>query len=705
MSLETSPRVADWLEVDGERLIIHTGKVDIGQRISSALVQIASEELTLPIERIDVAPVRTGRSPDEGITSGSNSVQQSGRALRMAAATLRVWLQSFLEETESEGPWLLDAGMFRHTGRNVTHELIDLMKARDFGRLLVDLEAPCLAPASEIPSPPMRGMSQMVTGDFRFVHDIEAPDMWHARVVRPPHARARLARIDEKKLSRVRKEGFSVLVDGSFVAVAGEKEWPVIRAAARIGTACDWDANGGLPEGDIFGQLTQENALCRLPVVDGLPLKDQHVPEPLKTPKFTARFERPYLLHGALAPSAAMACWKDRVLTITCHSQGIYALRDAVADSIGLETDAVVVTHMPGSGCYGHNGADDAAFDAALIAHALPGRPVLLKWSREDEHAWEPVAPAMAVETAADLDTAGRVSCFSAEVLSGTHRGRPRAGPNRAGPARLLANQLRTCDVPTPETSPTMNRQSGMHRNLDPIYSFPDKRLVKNLVDGLPHRTSAYRCLGATSNIFALECMMDALAKDAGVDPITYRIEQLHDGRASRLLDRLREVITTRPPLPETGGRGIAYVQYKNTMTRVGLCVDIDVADTGEILLQHAIIVADAGRILDRDGVTAQLEGGFIQGASIALSEELSWDREGIQSRDWESYPVIRFNQIPSIEVVLIEAQHEPSVGAGEAAPGPAIAAIANALFDATGMRLTRLPLTPEAIIRHAATL
>lgn len=703
MSLDQSPYVKQWLQMEDGKVVVKTGKVDIGQRISTALMQIVSEELTLPYDRIKIASVRTGTSPDEGITSGSNSVEHSGKALRLASATLRAWLLGqLMDAADDPGDWHLHEGTFRQDGRNAGHDIVGLMDLHDFSELKVDSQAIVSLAKATMPQPPMRGLQDMVAGKFIYVHDIDVPNMLHARVIRAPHARARLLTVDEAVVLRLKSEGISVVRDGAFIAVAGPKEWPVVQAALRLGVACDWDQNGGLPEEDVYERLAPEHANDRLLVVSGLPVAEAPIPQELSNPHYKARFERPYLMHAALAPSAAFARWQGGVLHITCHSQGIYPLRESIAGSLDLALEQVVITHAPGSGCYGHNGADDAAFDAALVARALPGSAILLKWSRDEEHAWEPYAPAMAVSLAANVAPDKRVSEFSADVFSDTHRGRPRGGPNRAGPARLLANQWRNCDVPRPKALPNMNRHGGMHRNLDPIYPFGKKRLVKNLVDGLPHRTSALRCLGATTNIFALESMMDELADHAACDPIIYRKSQLDDVRALAVLDRLQILINALGAPTARGGRGIAHAQYKNEMTRVAVCIDIEMSDAGVVLLQNAIIVADAGRVIDRDGLCAQLEGGFVQGASWALCEEVQWDRDGITSRDWDSYPVLRFDRIPQIKVDLIETQDQPSVGAGEASPGPTIAAIANAVHHATGIRMRRLPLTAEAIRQQA---
>ncbi len=526
--------------------------------------------------------------------------------------------------------------------------------------------------------------------------------MVHARVVRPPHARATLQDVNADTTAKLRDEGVTVIRDGSFLAVAGPGEWAVVRAASRASPAPAHGILGeGLPEGDIFEMLDPANAE-RFPVIDGTPEVG-----PVPAPHRRCRPSRP-VANGPTRCTARLPPrrpWRNgataRHLPCTSHSQGIYPLRAAIADSLGLDPGQVDITHVPGAGCYGHNGADDAAFEAALVAMALADTPVLLKWSREDEHGWEPYAPAMAVALAARLSE-GRVAAYSAEAMSDTHRGRPRPGPNRAGPAKLLANRLRPDPMEPYLAPPNMGNHAGMHRNLDPVYSFPERRLVKNLVRGLPHRTSAMRCLGAAANIFALESFMDELAETAGADPFAFRAAQHDDPRAGAVLAELERQVQARPPLPDDRGRGIAYAQYKNQMTRVGVAVELSVTEQAEVRHHHALIVADAGRVIDADGLTAQREGGFIQAASWALYEEVTWDREGITSRDWDSYPVIRFDNIPEIEVTLLEQAGTKPVGAGEASPGPTIAAIANAVHDCIGIRLRRMPFTPDAITRAA---
>jgi nicotinate dehydrogenase subunit B len=701
MSLDAYPLIADWITAQDGKVLVHTGKVDIGQRISTALIQIAHEELTVPWDSIEIAPVRTGHAPDEGITSGSNSIEQSGHALRCAAITLRNKLMALVAVPRATDTtdWQLSDGVLHLTGTNQKIDLIVLMpEVAPDTRVNPDC-APRSRSGGALPRPAMRGLEDMVRGAFEYLHDLERPGMLHARVIRPPHARAILRDISARPLENLRDAGFHVIRDGSFLAVVGPREWSVIKAVTKLATACDWDTRGGLPETDVFAQLSAAHAQ-RFLVIDAKPT-DAVIPKANPSPDYAARFERAYQMHGSLAPSAALAEWTGQILTLHSHSQGIYPLRESIADTFGLELTQVDITFVPGSGCYGHSGADDATFEAALIAQSLPNTPILLKWTRTEEHAWEPYTPAMAVALSANV-TDGKISGYSAEVFSDTHRGRPRPGPNRAGPARLLSNHFREDPIGPIPAQPNMGRHAGMHRNLDPVYDFTDTRLVKNLVSGLPHRTSAMRCLGATTNIFAIESLMDELAREHAVPPIAFRKSHLGDPRALEVLAELQRYIDTRPKMADGSGRGIAYAQYKNQMTRVGVCVELAVNDLAETRLQDAFIVADAGRVVDADGLIAQLEGGFLQAASWALYEQVVWDRDGIQSLDWDSYPVIRFDNVPNIEVALLDHPDASSVGAGEASPGPTVAAIANAIYDAVGLRMRRMPFTSEAILQAA---
>lgn len=700
MSVATYTRVSDWLVVKDGRLELRTGKVDLGQRISTALTRIAAEELAMPLGQIDVAPVRTDSSPDEGITSGSNSVEQSGTAQRLACATARVWaLRQFADDVGVDVENLVLAeGTITHRVTNQSASILEQL-SRMPADLLIDLDAPLRVLDQPLPDAPPHGVQAMVEGRFAYVHDLERPGMLHARIIRPPILDAALLSVDGDIVARLEAAGLYVVRDGAFLAVAGPQEWPVVRAAETLARDCQWETGQGLETGDVFALMSQRRA-HQLAVVEGKPDADAPVPAPLQQPDFAARFERPYTLHGALGPSAAMAVCTNGTLEIFTHSQGLYSLRDSIADSLGMMPEDIVLQHVPGSGCYGHNGADDAAFEAALVARALPGKPVLLTYARGDEHGREPVGTAMVVSVEVKRDATGAVDALWMEARGDTHRGRPRAGSNRAGAARLAANAARDCDVPRFVPDPNMNAHAGLHRNLDPIYRLADKRLVKALVPDLPLRPSALRCLGAVANILALESTMDELAAEAGQDPITYRLAHLDDPRARAVLQHLRALL---PDAPAAGiSRGIAYAQYKNAMTRVGIAVDLSVTDKGAVRLEHVQLVADAGRVVDPDGLRAQLEGGVLQGASWALHERVTWGPEGRESLDWDTYPVLRFDNVPPIDITVLCPDGDRARGAGEASPPPTVAAIANAICAATGLRLRRMPFDADAIM-HAA--
>ncbi|HMB47138.1 MAG TPA: molybdopterin cofactor-binding domain-containing protein, partial [Afifellaceae bacterium] len=474
----------------------------------------------------------------------------------------------------------------------------------------------------------------------------------------------------------------------------------------QLSLAATWDPGKGLDTRNVFEQL-RTGEMTSLPVVDGTPVEepapDRPNPPEGAAATLSARYERPYQMHGSIGPSAALAISDDGRINLWTHSQGIYPLRNTIADVFGMEPDDVVVHHALGAGCYGHNGADDAAFEAVLVARALQGRPILLKWTRDDEHAWEPYSPAMVCALQASLDDEGRVIQWSAESYSDTHSRRPRPGANKGGSASFLASPLREGGLERGPASPSLVRHGGLHRNLDPLYNFSDRHLVKHLVKDLPLRTSAMRTLGAVANVFAIECFMDELAEAASADPVRFRLDHLDDERARDVIEAAAKGIGWREAeRGESKGQGIAFGQYKNAQTYAAIAVELEVDDAAQVHLERCFIAADAGEVIDPDGVAAQLEGGLVQAASWALCEQVTYDREGITSRDWESYPILRFDNIPAIEVRMLDRPGVRSLGAGEAASGPAVAAIANAIHDALGLRMRRMPFNPDAI-RSAA--
>ena len=705
VSLEKQPNLDQWMSITSDgRVIVRSGKVDIGQRISTAMAAIAADELDVAIDRIDMAQVETGVSPDEGVTSGSNSMQDSGQAIRLAAATARRHLIArAADQLEVDAASLeLSDGLIRSrdTNRSVTYW--DLQGDQPF-EIPVDPEAEVKAPGdySEVGNPQAaRGLAELVTGEMLFVHDMTLPGMLHARGVRPPHYHARLQSLDAAACGRIEETGIKVVRDGSHIAVAGEDEYAVIKAAERLTAAATWDMGAGLPIADIYENLTA-NERISLPVADGIPLKEPvpDLPDPPADAAVTlsARYEKPYHMHGSLAPSAALSLAEGKNLHIWTHSQGIYVLREALAAGLGMAEDDLHIVHALGAGCYGHNGADDVAVDAALVARALPGTPVLLKWSREDEHAWEPYSTCMAMRVQASVDANGSVVAWSQESYGDTFLMRPSNSPPGEGAKRLLPLRYIENGADDPVAQPAMRYHVGVHRNLDPLYTFPNPRLVKNLVRGLPLRTSALRTLGGFANVFAIECFLDELAEAAGVDAVEFRLRHLDDARGKACLRAVADGLykTTKP---ENRGLGIGFSQYTNSKAYAAVGVELSVGDDAAIKLHRAVLAVDAGQVVDPDGLAMQSEGGFIQAASWALHEQVTFDRDGVTSRDWDSYPILRFDNVPEIETILMDRPGDPFLGAGEAVSGPAGAAIANAVHDATGLRLRRMPFTPDAI-------
>ena len=690
-ALRALPRLARWIAfVEGKRIVAHTGKVEIGQGVLAALGLIVAEELDVDPGRIDVLPARTDHSPNEGVTAGSMSLETSGAALRQAAAWARRLLldraaaelgvpasRLVVVDGEISAPginaptdyWQLQAGAFDFEIAEWTREK-DPARYHWIGRGRW----------------PRRDLEAKARGDAVFVHDSNC-DL-HARVVRPPSLRHRLVHLDAAVAAPA-----ELVVDGSFVAVAHPDEYQAVCLAERVKARATWRRIGAVGlDGTLSDQLRRHEA--------GAFALDSDLPvaRPVRAfaTAYRRSYSRPFLMHASLAPSAASARYAEGALTVWCASQGIEPLRGVLARLLGMEPTRIVVAHRQGAGCYGHNGADDAAADAALVARALPGKTILLQWCRQDEHKFEPYGPAMRVELGANLDGDGRISHWRHEVWSFTHAGRP--SPRSPGVDVLPAWLLEEPFAPSP-AAPRLAPESGIHRNALPLYRFPVQEVVKRFVANSPLRTSSLRGLGAYCNVFAIESFMDELAAAADVDPATLRRWHLdHDERARRVLDAAVELAGGLQ-----GPRGMAIARYKNRQCCAAVIVEVAVDDDASIRVQRAWIAADAGRVVDRDGLVNQLEGAFVQALSWSLKEAVAFDADGVTSSDWASYPILRFSEAPRIETMLVDYPALDPLGAGEAAVGPAAAALANAVFAATGIRVRDLPLTPDRL-RQAAS-
>jgi nicotinate dehydrogenase subunit B len=698
--LAQTPELDAWVRVNVDGTItLFTGKVELGQDLKTSIAMIGAEELDVSLERIRVVTADTAQSPDEGYTASSMSLETSGNAIRHATAEVRqIALAVAHEELEAPMERLTVAdGTITdpETGRSITYW--DLFGGKRFGSRVSGSAQPKGPEAYTIVGRPAQRLDLLakVTGAARFVHDLDLPGMVHGRVVRPPNYGARLVSVDEKAVYGM-PGVIRVVRDGGFLGIIAEREEQAVQAMEALRKATSWENGATLPPQETLPDYLLNQPDQAFLVVDGRPTT-RPIP-PIEAPTgstqtLAATYFRPYHMHASLGPSAAVAQLTEGKLTVWTHSQGVYPLRRALAHVLRMPEDDIRAIHVEGPGCYGHNGADDVALDAAVLARAVPGRPVSLKWTRTDEHTWEPYGPATAIRIQASLNAEGDVIDWNHDVWGYTHLGRPRAGGGTSG---LLAAWHLAEPFARPEPQPSMGPQVGLHRNADPLYAFPRRRIVKHFLADSPLRTSTLRGLGSYANVFAIESFMDELAHAAGSDPVEFRLRHLEDERARAVIEGAVEKAGAKP---EGRGRGIAFARYKNRQSYVAIVVDLSVnRDSGHIRLERAVVAADVGQIVNPDGLSNQLEGAIIQAASWTLKEQVAFDRQGVISVDWHSYPILRFREAPRIESVLINRPGQPYLGVGEGANGPVPAAIANAVFDTAGVHLRQIPFTPERV-------
>ncbi len=682
-----------WLAIDPDgTVLVRTGKVELGQGLRAAIARIAADELELRLEQVRVETGDSATSPDEEITAGSMSMMYSGTAVRQAAAEARAHLlelaASAFDVPVAELRLRDGAVVHGPSGRTATYG--ELMGGEPFDRVITGEAAP-LPPERHrlVGRPgPRPDLEAIVTGTAVFVHDLAPPGLLHGRVVRPANPGA------------IGLEGVQVVRNGSFVGVLAEREEDAVAARERLLAR----SPSAELEADVAGWLREQPTLD-FPVVDGTAVQQPVAPYvPVEAAiRLRAAYTRPFQMHASIGPSAALAQWEGEQLTVWSHTQGPRPLRDALADVFRVDPEGIRVIHVPGAGCYGHNGADDVALDAALLAREAGGRPVLVKWMRDDEHLWEPYGPPAVVEVDAALDGDGRIVDWNLEVRGLTHSARPYGQGDESG---LVAAWHLEEPLPRPRPRPLLAPEVGLHRNATPIYTLPRVRVVKRFVESHPLRTSSTRALGAYANVFAIESMMDELAAAVGADPLEFRLRHLDDERASAVLEAAADAAGWPGPREDGRGLGIGLARYKNAMAYAAVVAAVRVDDeTAAISVERFTIAADAGEIVDPDGLANQLEGGAVQSASWTLVEEVRLGAEGVESRDWESYPILTFPDAPEVETVLLDRPGFPFLGAGEATQGPTAAAIANAVHAAVGLRLRDIPFTPERVRAAAAQL
>jgi CO/xanthine dehydrogenase Mo-binding subunit len=694
-SLDKEPWLDAWIRIDADNTItVFTGKAELGQGIRTALLQVAAEELLVPPARIRIVSADTARTPDEGYTAGSHSMQDSGTALRHAAAQVRLTLAGLAARhfaIDAGAVKAADGAMLAPDGRRVGYGA--LLAGRQL-HLKADGKAPPRDPATH--RVVGRSLARLdipakVAGGAAYVQDLRLPGMVHARVVRPPAPAARLLDVDVAAVARL-PGVLKVVRDGRFLAVIADGEWRAVKVAAALAAAARWDVPAALPAGAdaaaLVRALTGETDTILARGTPGAPGRT-----------LRAAYTKPFQLHASIGPSCAVALLDEGRYTVWTHTQGVFPLRAALAELLAAPKEMIRCIHAEGSGCYGHNGADDVAADAALLARAFPGRPVRVQWMREDEHGWEPVGPPMLVELQATLGADGRIADWQGTVRSPTHNTRP----GKAGNLLAATHLAQPFAPPPPKPSP--QPEGAGDRNAIPYYVLPSARVAHHFL-GVPQlRSSALRSLGAWCNVFAIESFMDELAHAAGVDPVAFRLRHLDDPRAVAVV---RDAAARfgwdawRAPAPgqPQRGRGFAFARYKNLAAYCALAVEVEVArETGWVRIVRAVAAVDCGEVVNPDGVRNQIEGGILQSSSWSLLERVRCDDKQVLTRDWAAYPILRFTQVPDrVDVHLLDRPGQPFLGTGEAAQGPAAAALANAVFDACGARLRDMPFDRERV-------
>ena len=706
VSLKTNPLLAQWLrfEVDGT-VTVFTGKAELGQGILHVLKLMAAHELAVPVSSIHIEAANTQHSPDEGMTSGSLSVQDSGMAIRQACAHAAQLFKIHACKSYAELRSKLDAQLSVDVTVPIKSTALNLTEGRE------DLEA-------------------LVKGQPIFLHDIginvdltPIKNLLHGRMVRGPGLRCSLRDEGWTDALAAMSQEIQVFRDGSLVGVVAPTEELAEKAAGKLQRLLNWDVEA-LPDCREGGVDLLEVA----PAMDSQVFHEAGQFQEASTGAkvYEAVYFRPSLHHGSMGPSVALAVWESADaysgLKVWSHTQGIFPLRKDLALAFGIDAKQIEVQHVRGAGCYGHNGADDVAYDAAWLARHVPGQCVRVQWTREEEMQQSPLAPAMRVKLQATVQASADTTSLPADkddcpiqlltwqhdVWSQGHSSRP----GRAATPAFKDSWQTAQKFPVLEPiNVAAAAGAGAERNAIPPYSSQHVKVNAHRLLGLPFRTSALRSLGAHANVFACESFMDEIAHDQGLDPVAFRLNLLDDPRAKAVVQTVADQVNwleRRQSLShkEGWGLGIGYARYKSKGAYCAVVAEVEV--THQVNVRRLWVVADIGEIIHADGAISQLEGGAIQSTSWALKEQAHWDANHITSTHWDAYPILRFSEVPEVHVHLMPGDSHnatslnPPLGAGEATQGPTTAAIANAVFHAVGVRVRQLPLSPDNLAKAA---
>jgi nicotinate dehydrogenase subunit B len=677
------------INTDGS-VTLFSGKVDLGQGLRIALRQIVAEELGVPIDRIDMIEGDTALTPDQGRTAGSNGIQQGGVQIRQAAATARralVELASKRLNVPAGDLIVVDGEVRPKSGAGV--KFVDLLAGNRFN-LALDPKAPLKDPRTYtivgkvLPRP---DVPAKVTGSHTYVHDVTVPGMLHGRVIRPPGIGAELISVDESSIANL--PGVKVVRIKTFLGVVAEDEWTCVRAMRAL--KAQWSEWNGLPtQTELLASLRAGPFVSNEAIVKK---GEASAAPPADAIALKATYYWPIHTHGSIGPSCAVADVKPDSATIWTASQGTHGNHASFARFLGLPRDKVRLIYVEGSGCYGMNGHEDAAADAAIMSRAV-GRPVRVQWMRHDEHGWDPKGPPQLLDLAATVDNDGRIVDWRTDTyIPQATRGLPNIpllGPEHAGmeqPRGIGTGQIQ--------------------QNLDPPYAARSVNAIAHWLKDTPLRPAPIRSPGKPANCFAVESFVDELAAAAKIDPVAMRLKSLGDPRGVEVIRRAAAMMkweARTSPRPRTSdavarGRGFAYLHYKHSEAYVAMGMEVSVERaSGLIQVERVVCAHDCGLMVSPDGVRSQVEGSILQTLSRVLMEEVTFDRAQVTSVDWASYPIMRFSQAPKLEIELIDRPTEKPVGAAEASSAPVGAALGNAVFDAIGVRLRTIPFTPERV-------
>jgi len=678
------------MQADGS-VTLYCGKVDLGQGLRIAIPQMAAEELGIGIDKIKFVEGDTATTPDQGPTAGSTGIQRGGVQVRQAAATARKALvEMAAQRLNVPASELTTAdGVVRAKAGGAGIKFADLLAGKRFD-LKLDPKAPLKDPKDyAIVGKPLQrpDVPAKSTGTHIYMQDFSVAGMLHGRVIRPASVGASLGSVDETSIKDF--PGVKIVRIKDFLGLVGDDEWTVIKAMRAL--KCEWSATATLPPQADIPTLMRAGPFTRTETISSKGEASPAIPPGAHTLKAT--YYWPMQSHGSIGPSCAVADMRTDGATVWTASQASHRLRGIIARLFKLPPESVRAVYLDGAGCYGMNGHDDAAADAALLSRAV-GRPVRVQWMRQDEHGWDPKGPPQLLDIAGSVDDEGNILDWRTEMwIPEATRGLPNIpllGPEDAGIAQ-----------PQGLSTGLISQNGG------PPYAAPNQSIVAHWLKDAPLRPSNLRAPGKIANCFAVESFCDELAAAIGHDPAELRLKSLNDPRGLEVLKRTVAMMKWQPrPSPVTDhsapvmrGRGIAYIHYKFQENYLAMGMEVAVErSTGKIKVERVACAHDCGLIINPDGVRAQVEGCIIQTLSRALHEEVTFDRSRVTSTDWSTYPILTMSEVPKIEIDLVSRPDQPPVGAGEAASAPVAAALANAVFDATGARLRTIPFTPERV-------